>query len=179
LFDAQARIGGFAEVSFNAQIQNTAKTGEAYDMLCLKFEDLPEKSNVSGDSDSYDATQGSVAVKVRFALGDELAPGTYEIKGALLNRGNPELAAAFTVRLTASYPAPKIETVVPETWSNRESQSLTVYGTGFLPGTRLFLDDLELTLIKDDSGIGSTPKLDATVPAGVTGGSRTLIGPWP
>jgi len=105
-------------------------------------------------------------------LNDKLVEGSYSVPCTIYNLANADMAAEFTLVIEASYPEVVINTLMPETWHNSTEQLLDILGSGFLPGTRVFLGDQELTL----SPQGLTSKaVQALVPAGMAAGTYDVI----
>jgi len=114
---------------------------------------------------------GAASLAWTLALPDDLAPGTYTVPCELFNMANASGAVAFDLVLTATCPPVSLDSVWPDSWHNRADQVLELRGSGFLPGTRVFLDDREMAPAAEGRSSGS---LKLTAPAGLAGGQHWL-----
>ncbi len=112
-----------------------------------------------------------ISLEWKIALSDTVAPGRYELPGTIRNMANGALSCDITFVVDAVYPVVTLDTALPREWNSKAEQRLSVFGRGFLPGTRVFLGDDELAL--EEKGLSYTT-ITAIVPAGAKSGARTL-----
>lgn len=82
----------------------------------------------------------------RYAL-----PGDYVIKAEVKNMGNPDLVTYLEIPVKAVYPMVEVSAMSQESWHVFDSAELTLKGDGFVQGTRVFIDDKELTISERDN----------------------------
>jgi hypothetical protein len=85
-------------------------------------------------------------------ISDALSPGTYRFSGEAVNEANGLLSAPFQVELHLDWPRPEIHALEPAELNGKEENRITVYGSGFVPGTRIFWRGEELPRVIHEGG---------------------------
>jgi hypothetical protein len=162
-------IGEMHTGTVQADISFPVTTGTASDYLQGIVEELPEGVHISFENERWNASEGDMEIGYTIYVTDEIVPGTYEARIAIRNTGNNDLTKIITLTLEVTYPEVIITDILPEQWNSLHGVELVVFGESFFEGTRIYLDDEELTLIEADRY-----HLKAEVPAGTEAGTRMI-----
>jgi hypothetical protein len=122
--------------------------------------------------------QKTVTIPWRLSLPAGTVPGVYSYPCEAVNEANGELSAPFVLEVRVRWPDPEIHNVNPAKFNGAIEQLITLYGSGFVPGTRVMFSGSELAL-NPDKGEWSTSVMEALFPAQKQGGTYplTVIGP--
>ncbi|MBP5251021.1 MAG: hypothetical protein J6Z17_01250, partial [Treponema sp.] len=82
---------------------------------------------------------------------ENCTPGKYSVELTVLNSENPELKTKQTLLFNVTEAFPVIENVYPKTLNTSVSGELVLYGSGFLPGTRYFIDSAEVKCLESEN----------------------------
>jgi hypothetical protein len=100
-------------------------------------------------------------------------PGIYSYFCEAINEANGSLRAPFTIEVTVTRPRPVINRVEPAEVNGSVEQILTIYGSGFLPGTRVLWQGEELPLVSGSGG-SSPGIMDVRLPVQTRAGEYQL-----
>jgi hypothetical protein len=87
-----------------------------------------------------------VEIPFSFRVSPGFSAGTYRYPCEVVNEANSSLRAAFTVELEVNWPQPVLDSVYPNEAAGNQEERLSIYGSGFMPGTRVFFRGKELAL---------------------------------
>jgi hypothetical protein len=151
--EAKGFSGGFIEGVIRADIANFRESSDASGYVGIRYAGPPlaQSLNVHFGSTALVSRQG-VEIPWFMGIDESVAPGLYEYPCEFFNEANGALNAPFVLAVELSWPAPQIAWVDPGEISGIEETPLVVHGSGFVPGTRVFLRDEELAILDSDSG---------------------------
>lgn len=127
--------------------------------------------------DSFIASENGNYQEFVAYVSEKCLPGTYEIPCKIVNENNYKDVSDFNIVITVENPCPTISSIEPSIINLSSSNTILVYGTGFIEGTKYFLDDKELSVFKDDTNSLTMKKL--IIPEDTLRGERLIkvIGP--
>ncbi|MDR3336529.1 MAG: Ig-like domain repeat protein [Treponema sp.] len=115
----------------------------------------------------------ALVIPWHLGLPENMVSGVYTYSCEAVNEANGSLNAPFVIEITVKWPKPEIQTVDPKEIDGSEERIITIYGSGFTPGTRILLDGKELVLrTKGEDFTGNT--LEILLPVQKQAGIRLL-----
>jgi len=110
-------------------------------------------------------------------VSESCLPGTYEILCNIVNENNYKDVGEFVINVQVENPLPTISLIEPNTINLSEDNTVTLFGSGFIEGTKYFLDKEELSVLDVDSNSTTMKKL--SVPENIKRGNRVVkvVGP--
>jgi hypothetical protein len=152
--EAKGYSGEFVEGVIRADIANFQERSDAAGYVGSRYVGPPLEQPLALYFDPP-APVAEKGVEIAWSLGidESMAPGLYEYPCEFFNEANGDLKDSFILAVELSWPAPEIAWVDPDEISGIHGAVLTVHGSGFVPGTRVFWMDEELPVL--DSGWGS------------------------
>jgi hypothetical protein len=175
----EGRVGGFAEGSIPVTIADYQAAGDASGYLRAR-----ETGQASRDlgrvvfGGPIPVTGTEAAIPWYAGFGENIKPGTYTIQGEVINEANGGLSAPFSLEFRIDWPDPEIYALEPAEINGREAARISVWGRGFMPGTRVFWRDQELPLTPGAEP-GSSTSLEFLLPPQAETGTFpvTIAGP--
>ncbi|GHU84953.1 hypothetical protein FACS189473_3310 [Spirochaetia bacterium] len=151
------------------------RQGGAAEGVHLYFEGPVNVGQSSGDSKT-------IEIPWYMGIPDSMSPGTYYYNCEAVNEANGSLSAPFTIEVTVRWSQPEITAVEPSEIDGREEHILGIYGSGFMPGTKVLFRGNELAV----TAAGNS-WMEAVLPKQEKAGEAalTVIGPdgstsaWP
>ncbi|MDR2028165.1 MAG: IPT/TIG domain-containing protein, partial [Treponema sp.] len=170
---ARGLTGGFTEGTIKVDIASYRESPDSSGYLMARYageEDAPHLMNLRFGG-PVKITGSTVEIPWYMGIPDAMNPGIYEYAGEVINEANGALSAPFTLELTIRWPGPEILSVEPEEINGRDGQTLTIYGSGFVPGTKVIWQGEELVLAGQGN---SSIILEALLPPQTRAGAYTL-----
>lgn len=109
-----------------------------------------ENIDVSFDKNIQVSKDGNL-LKVYVSPSDICAEGEYTVECEVSNDNNPSNKDNFTLKITVENPSPAITGIYPAIVDGTHENEVTVYGSGFVAGTRFFLDETELLTVPGEA----------------------------
>ncbi|MDR2482645.1 MAG: Ig-like domain repeat protein [Treponema sp.] len=166
-------IEGKIPLAFDAYREDSGAAGYALVRSAEGAERLPGRLFFTGPVKIAGA---QAEAQWRMGIAPDAAPGLYRVQAEAVNEANGALAAPFTLEITVEPPMPVITSVEPAEIDGTREQALTIYGSGFVPGTRVFWQGRELALTSE--GPGAPPSMTALrvlIPAQTAAGTSPLM----
>jgi hypothetical protein len=79
---------------------------------------------------------------------DICTAGSYTKTVRFKNRGNNSIQDSVVLSINVPNPEVSIISVTPERWNINEAETIIVFGNNFFTGTKLYIDDTELPILK-------------------------------
>ncbi|MDR2784657.1 MAG: IPT/TIG domain-containing protein [Treponema sp.] len=179
LFGAEGVSGGLVEGSITVSIEEYEESYEASGYILARRRKA--ETNAPGTphfTGPVKIEQKTVNIPWRLSLPADTVPGVYAYPCEAVNEANGELNAPFILEVQVRWPDPEIYSVNPAKFNGTEEQLITLYGNGFIPGTKVMFGGSELVL-NPDRDEWSTSVMEAVLPAQKQGGiySLAVIGP--
>jgi hypothetical protein len=151
--EAKGFSGGFIEGVIRADIANFQERGDASGYVGIRYAGPPMEQffNVHFDPPARIMETG-VEIPWSMGIDESMGPGLYEYPCEFFNEANGTLNSPFTLAVEVSWPAPEVVWVDRDEISGIDETAVSVHGSGFVPGTRVFLKDEELAILDSDSG---------------------------
>ncbi|QEN04201.1 hypothetical protein EW093_05605 [Thiospirochaeta perfilievii] len=153
-------------------------TNSSYDFITGEFNSLTPEQYEEGqswgiypklDNSLIDITSGHETLNYTIATNSYTVPGTYSYILTINNMGNLDNKIEIPLTLKVTHPPVMLDSVSPAIWSQGETKNFEIYGSGFVDGTKLLLDGVELPT--KDKTFG---RLAADVPFDTKQGNRTI-----
>ena len=116
-------------------------------------------------------TAGSGSLTVTGPPNSKIAPPGYYMLFLINNSGVPSVASFVLLNGSASNPAPTVASITPNTGPAAGGTSVTITGTGFLPGATVSLGGTPATGVN----VVSSTSITATAPAHVAGTVSVVV----
>jgi hypothetical protein len=174
VIDAITSPGQTVAVTVPVTVENRHDTGDSFSYILAKQK--------SGDNDSHIQVLPAQALPAKdsgneqtlYVYADELCPaGSYDFPCVILNEGNAALRDDFTLRVTVSNPQPAIVRIEPQSLNGLTENIVSVFGTGFIAGTRYYFDGTEVSVAGSDADNSSLRTLK--IPVTASRGTKKLV----
>ncbi len=172
--------GDSVQAEIQVNIENFYLSGTSSDYLLLRrkyVKDDPAAQLEMLPGTDVLITGRTASLSAYISAPDGCPAGEYTIPVEIVNEGNYKLTADCVCKVTVSYPQPAVTQVVPSTINGLSENEVTVFGSGFITGTRYYFEGKELAAAEsENNGMGS---MTLKVPVCAHRGSRplTIIGP--
>jgi hypothetical protein len=151
--EAKGCSGGFIEGLIRADIVNFQGRSDAAGYIGIRYAGPPpEQFPALHFGSPVPVAERGVELPWSMGIDESMAPGLYEYPCELFNEANGALNSPFVLAVEISWPAPEIAWLDPGEIRGTEETALSVYGNGFVPGTRVFWRDEELAILGGGSG---------------------------
>ncbi|MFP3042367.1 hypothetical protein LQZ19_11180 [Treponema primitia] len=155
-FRKRGFVGSFIEGTIRAGIENFHESADASGYIGVRYTG-PEQNQSFNMHFAPPVKVSETTVDIPWYMGipESMGPGLYEYPCEFFNEANSALNSPFTIEVEISWPVPDITAVEPSAISGVSENILTVYGSGFVPGTRVFWEDEELIILNDGTDTSS------------------------
>jgi hypothetical protein len=171
--------GDSVQVSIPVTVGNFYISGTSSDYLMLRRKYVKHEEHEPEDDiqmlsvKDVQVTGKTASLSAYISMNDKCPAGTYTIPCEIVNEGNYELTADVIVKVTVTYPQPTVARVVPSTINGKEENEVTVFGSGFISGTRYYFEGEEIAAAdSENNGMGC---MTLKVPVCTHRGSRPLV----
>ncbi|WP_010259465.1 OmpL47-type beta-barrel domain-containing protein [Treponema primitia] len=149
-------IGNFIEGILRARIENFHESTDASGYIGVRYTG-PEQNQFLNMHFASPVKVSETTVEIPWYMGvsESMGPGLYEYTCEFFNEANSALNSPFTLAVEISWPVPEVTAVEPSEINGVRENILTVYGSGFVPGTRVFWGDEELIILNDGTDTSS------------------------
>jgi hypothetical protein len=179
LFGVEGVSGGIVEGSITVSIEEYEESYEASGYILARR----RKAETSAPGTLYfngpvKIEQKTVNIPWHLSIPVDTVPGVYVYPCEAVNEANGELSDSFILEVRVRRPEPEIHSVEPSELNGAKEQLITLYGNGFVPGTRVMFGGSELVL-KPGKGEWSTSVMETVFPAQKQSGTYplTVVGP--
>jgi hypothetical protein len=146
--EAKGVSGGFIEGVVQAAVPDFQAREDSAGYVGIRYAGPPSEQFLNLHFAAPVKVEGrSVELYWRMGLAESLGPGLYEYPCEFFNEANAALNSPFVLAVELGWPEPEVFRTEPAELSGIEETVLTVYGNGFVPGTRVFWRDEELIVL--------------------------------
>lgn len=151
-------------------IDNPILTNSAYDFVKAEILDI-KSSGITAylKEDIFNITSGSANIELITFADTKVVPGEYSYKLRVYNMGNSKEYIDLEIPINVEHPPLLVEEISPKYWEEGGTGNFEIYGSGFIDGTRLLIDGVEIPTI------GKTfNRLEAKIPSEFNQGEIVL-----
>jgi hypothetical protein len=152
-FEATGVSGGFLEGVVRAAIADFEARDDSAGYVGVRYAGPPpEQALALHFGPAVQATEQGVELPWSLGVEESLPPGLYEYPCEFFNEANGALNSPFVLAVEIRWPAPEVAWAEPNKLRGIDETLLSLHGSGFVPGTRVFWGDEELAILDGDSG---------------------------
>ncbi|WP_169313427.1 OmpL47-type beta-barrel domain-containing protein [Treponema primitia] len=153
--EARGTIGGFVEGRIQGRVENFKLQGDASDYIGARYAGAEQDSFLNIHFAGPVRIDGPIfEMPWYMGIAETMTPGLYEYPWELFNEANGALSSPFTLVIDLRWPQPDISAVEPAEIDPGLENVLTIYGNGFMPGSRVFWEGEELAILEADPSPG-------------------------
>lgn len=183
-FEVTSNVGDYVDGSLTIDVNSYRQTRSAYDYVWVLTDTIKSDKGIDVDyfdviyQDGVSLSKEGVEIPLTIAVSDKCPSGTYVIKAHVYNEGNQELRDDFTITVNVSYPTPVIDGVYPDVIDGTVENLVSIFGSGFVNGSRYYFDGMEVSLTNDNSQSNVGQKT-LIIPPSTTSGNKIIkvVGP--
>ncbi|MDR1250049.1 MAG: PQQ-binding-like beta-propeller repeat protein, partial [Treponema sp.] len=151
--EAKGFVGGFIEGVIRADIADFQERPDSSGYVGIRYAGPPPEQFFNIHFDPPVKVEGkSVELSWRMGVEESMGAGLYEYPCEFFNEANAALNSPFVLAVELSWPDPEVFRTDPAAIRGIDETVLAVHGNGFVPGTRVFWEDEELTILDSDPG---------------------------
>ncbi|MCF6334376.1 MAG: hypothetical protein L3J12_01365, partial [Spirochaetales bacterium] len=143
-------------------------TNSASDYIRIEPTGLPEGIQLLFSEKLFDISSGSIAVPFTIFCEENIGVGDYSLTAGAVNISDPRTAKEIEITVSAAIPSVVINELTETEINNLDTVELIVFGDYFFEGTKLYMDDVELTIDARTRYSLTTTILPGTIPGAKT-----------
>jgi hypothetical protein len=173
-------VGESVEGTIPVSIENFQESADASGYILARYAGVETKPPLAVRFGPPQKAKGNLLELPWYLyIPDTMGTGTYVYPCEIINEANSALKALLDMEIEISWPKPEIASVYPDEINGTDENILTVYGSGFVPGTRAFWGEEELAVPAGEQPDMSTVELRVVLPPRTSAepGRLTVEGP--